>query len=70
MLIIDRFEGEYAVVETSAGFINIPRDDIPLKACEGDVLVFCVDSNDTESRKKRIESMMEKLFKDWRQLFI
>jgi len=64
MLIIDRFEGDFAVVETSDGFINIPKKDLPCNAKEGDVLSVNIDSNETDSRKKRIEGMMNNLFKD------
>jgi len=63
MLLIDRFEGDFAVVETSNGFINIPRADIPTDAKEGDVLVLGLDKNETEERKKRIDGMMNSLFK-------
>ena len=64
MLIIDRFEGDFAVVETSNGFVNIPRSDMPSGAREGDVLVLGLDKKDTDSRKERIDGMMNKLFKD------
>jgi len=64
MLIIDRFEGDYAVVETSDGFINIPKKDLPRNAKEGDVLGININNNETDSRKKRIEGMMNNLFKD------
>ena len=63
MLIIDRFEGDFAVVETANGFVNIPRADIPAAAKEGDVLVLNLDKNETEARKKRIDGMMNNLFK-------
>ena len=63
MLTIDRFEGDFAVVETTNGFINIPRSDVPANANEGDVLVLSLDTNETEARKKRIEGMMDNLFK-------
>ena len=64
MLIIDRFEGDYAVTETSNGFINIPRTDIPVGAREGDVLILNLDIACTDTRKKNIEGMMNKLFKE------
>ena len=63
MLIIDRIEGDFAVVETSNGLINIPRADLPTNAKEGDVLVLGLDKNETEARKKRIDGMMNSLFK-------
>ena len=64
MLIIDRFEGEFAVVETNNGQINIPRIDIPADAREGDVILMGVDKSGTAARKKSIERRMNKLFKD------
>jgi len=63
MLIIDRFEGDFVVIETSNGFINIPKADIPLSAREGDILDLSVNKNDTGARKKRINGMMDDLFK-------
>ena len=63
MLIIDRFEGDFAVVETGDGFVNIQRADIPAGAREGDVLTLVLDKTGTEARKERIDGMMDKLFK-------
>lgn len=63
MLIIDRFEGNYAVIETSDGTVNIPRSDIPSGAKESDVLLLVADSGATEERKKRIDEKMNRLFK-------
>jgi hypothetical protein len=63
MLIIDRFEGGFAVVETDNGIINIPKADIPSGAKEGDVLNIVIDSGETASRKKRLEEKMNSLFK-------
>ena len=64
MLIIDRFEGDFAIVETDNGFINIPRSDLPVTASEGDVLVLGFDKDSTNERKKRVGGMMDKLFKE------
>ncbi|MCL2663914.1 MAG: DUF3006 domain-containing protein [Oscillospiraceae bacterium] len=63
MLIIDRFEGDFAIVEISDGFINIPRIDLPSNAMEGDVLIISVDKDESDAREKRIDSMMNSLFK-------
>ena len=63
MLVIDRFEGDFAVIETSSGMINVPKADVPTDAKEGDVLVFIVDRSDTEKRKERIGALMDDLFK-------
>ena len=63
MLIIDRFEGDYAVIEFINEFFNIPKSALPIKAKEGDVLNIVIDSNSTASRKKRIEGLMNDVFK-------
>jgi len=64
MLIIDRFEGDYAVVDTGLGTVNIPRTELPANAKEGDALRFVVDGNTTAARKKNIDDRMNRLFKD------
>ena len=38
MIIIDRFEGDYAVLETDDGMMNIHRGHLPSSAREGDAL--------------------------------
>ena len=40
MIVIDRFEGDYAVVETDDGMMNIHRGHLPSSAKEGDVLSY------------------------------
>jgi hypothetical protein len=62
MLIIDRFEGDYAVVETNLGMVNIPRTDLPPEAVEGSVLSLSLDLNETQTRKERIEKLANSLF--------
>lgn len=67
--VIDRFEGEFAVVELYTKEIkNIERKVIPKGAKEGDVLnigeKITIDYEETEKRKKEIESMMEDLFEE------
>lgn len=63
MLIIDRFEGDYAIIETADRMVMIPRADIPAGSKEGDVLLLVTDSDSTEERKKRIDDKMNRLFK-------
>lgn len=65
--IIDRFEGDYAVVEMSdMKMINIERHKIPVDAKEGDVLilgeVISIDENETIQRKKRIQEMIKDIW--------
>jgi len=64
LLIIDRFEDGYAVLETDNGFVNIPRADLPSKAREGDILILSINETDTVARKKRINDKMKHLFKE------
>ena len=66
---IDRFEGDFAVCEKyDRGMINVRKDKIPESAKEGDVLVIeedsiSVDTKGTLDRKKRINKLMDNLWK-------
>ncbi|MEL7655500.1 MAG: DUF3006 domain-containing protein [Bacillota bacterium] len=63
--VIDRFEGEFAVVELSDGNITqIPRVVIPTEAKEGDIILLIIEVDETANRKASIERKMESLFKD------
>lgn len=63
--IIDRFEGDLAVVEIEEGvFTNIPKIALPKEAKEGDIIDVSVDNNETEQRRKNIEKLMENLWAD------
>ncbi len=61
MLIIDRFEGEYAIVETSSGEMRIPREDIPPAAREGDALRIELDATITEGRAQEMWDKLARL---------
>lgn len=61
---IDRFEGDFAVVETENGEIyNLPRALVP-DAKEGDAVRITVDAQQTQTQKEEIDSLMDELFKD------
>lgn len=65
MLIIDRFEGDFAVVEYKEGCtFNLPRSLLPTGAKEGDILTLTmtIDNESAETRKKKIETLMDELF--------
>lgn len=64
MLIIDRFEGDFAIIETSNGMVNVPKVDLPANCKEGDVLAVQVDEAETGKRKSKISGMLEDLFRD------
>ncbi|PKM77412.1 MAG: DUF3006 domain-containing protein [Firmicutes bacterium HGW-Firmicutes-15] len=65
--VIDRFEGEYAVVEVKGDIKIIRRVDISNEAREGDVVVFknnqwIIDRKYTGKLRKEIEEMTDKLW--------
>ena len=62
-LIIDRFEGEFAVVETPEGaLVTLPISLLPENTAEGDVIFICKDESATAARKERIKKLMDDLF--------
>lgn len=66
MYIIDRFEGEYAVVEMDEETISIPLCALPAEAKEGDVLVktetsYLVDAAETQARRERLIARRRRL---------
>lgn len=63
-VIIDRFEGNYAVVEIDVGkFVNIPKILLP-NAKEGDVIKIEKDKKEAKNRKKNIQKLMNDVFED------
>jgi len=67
--IIDRFEGDFAVVEFEDKMEDILRSKLPKEAEVGDVLIFegdqiRVDKDETEKLRKEIEELMDELFED------
>jgi len=63
--VIDRFEGEYAVVEYGKETFNIPKALLNSDIKEGDVININVTVNNSESTniKNRVEELSKKLFK-------
>ena len=69
MGIVDRFEGEYAVVELNDGkMININKKDLPPGLEEGMVIQISesitINIEETNKRKKRIEKLTEDLWEE------
>ena len=63
-VIIDRFEGEYAIVEIDKDkFESLPKVLVP-GAKEGDVVKILVDHDTTKKRKEHISGLMDNLFLD------
>ena len=64
-LIIDRFEGDFAVVELPDGeMIDCPKVLLPDNANEGSILNITVDETATNDKLKNVTERMNKLFKD------
>lgn len=66
LLVIDRFEGDWGVVEYEDRTFNLPRRMLPPGIKEGDVVVFdvSVDDRATADRAREIEDLAGELFKD------
>ncbi|RYI32034.1 DUF3006 domain-containing protein [Bacillus infantis] len=67
--IIDRFEGDIAVIEVEGKTRDYNRDRIPKEAEVGDVLLFKGDKveilkDDTDRLRNEIEELMEEVWED------
>lgn len=67
--IIDRFEDNLAVVEFDDEMRDIPRNELPVDAEVGDMLIFdgesvTIDKAGTEKLRAEIEALMDELFED------
>ncbi|MGH2331196.1 DUF3006 domain-containing protein [Thermoanaerobacter mathranii] len=64
LCIIDRFEGDWAVIEYGNRTFNFPKELLPKEAKESDVLNFdiTIDREETEKRRKAIEDLAKDLF--------
>jgi len=65
-LIIDRFEGKYAILESQdkdSIIFNFPRHLLPQEAKEGTVLNISIniDQEETKRRKNKIQNLLDKL---------
>ena len=65
--IIDRFEGELAVIEINNSTIDVPKSKLPATAKEGDVLIieddnYTIDKDETAKRRREVQDLMDKLF--------
>jgi len=64
-VIIDRFEGKYAVCEREDGtMFNFDRSKLPLEASEGDIILIdgnnvSIDVKATKERNKYMKKLMD-----------
>lgn len=62
-MIIDRFEGNDAVIEVEQElFIRVPLSVLPKGSREGDVLAFIKCEGTTDQRRRYIEGLMADLW--------
>ena len=62
---IDRFEGEYAVVELEdETMVDIPRCALPPEAKESDIISVETDVSETEKRKEYINKLVKDAWAD------
>ena len=61
-VIVDRIEGDYAVVEIDKGNISkLPLELVP-SVKEGDIVTITINKDKTKERKKSIEELMNSVF--------
>lgn len=66
MLVIDRFEGEYALIEMNRRIFHIPKVLLPKGAKEGDVLTIqiAINKEATKEQTRSIDKLADEFFKD------
>jgi hypothetical protein len=66
MLVLDRFEGDWAVIEDNGTVFNLPKKLLPPGAAEGDVIEISVEvaAGETEKRRGRIQRLANDLFEN------
>lgn len=64
MFIVDRFEGDWAVIEYGRTTFNLPRFLLSPDGKEGDVIIISisVDQTLTKERRQKDEEMMKGFF--------
>lgn len=64
-VIIDRFEGEFALLELEdREIIDIPKRLLPEGAKEGDIIKIIIDEEETQKRKEQIQRKFNSLLAD------
>lgn len=67
--ILDRFEGDWAVIESRQKMIRVKRQELPAEAVEGDLLsqqsgTWMIDKEASSLRKKQIKKLADELWED------
>lgn len=62
-MIVDRFEGELAIIELENGeFIDLPKKVLPNNANEGSVINIICDDEETQQLKVTAKKKMNSIF--------
>ena len=66
MIIISRFEGNWAVIELDGIIFNMPKILLPQESREGDLISIsiAVDQKATATRKQKINELAKDLFEE------
>lgn len=64
-IVIDRFEGDYAIVELSdRTMVDLHRQFLPKSAKEGDIFEIKMIAVDDKERKGQISQLMNEIWED------
>lgn len=61
-VIIDRFEGEYAVVEIEEGKFFTMAKELVDGAKEGDIIDISICHEETKAKKEKVQTLLDELF--------
>lgn len=72
MIVVDRFEGNFAVLETDSGMIDVEKSRLADDIREGDVIIetengYIKDYNTTQQRREKMIALRNKLMKGGKQ---
>lgn len=67
-MVVDRIEGDFAVVENEGIMLDIPLSQLPCDVKEGDIVtlyngVYIVDNKTADEQREEISARLENLFK-------
>ena len=69
MIILDRFEGEYAVIEVEGKMVNVEKSKVDKEVKDGDLLelidgIYYKNEEATNNRKRSIEEKFKGMWED------
>ncbi len=60
--VIDRFEGDYALIGCGDMYFNIPKSALPFGISEGDILDIQINVAETDAKTVQVKDRLKKLF--------